>query len=77
MIGTHNSAITQAYGFGIEQDYISELLPDYPVYTSDNLGEGVFIDCCVSVHVSRTSVKLCPHLRNQVIHTAWTSWAML
>ena len=41
MIGTHNSAITQAYGFGIEQDYISTLLPHYPVYTSDNLGEGV------------------------------------
>lgn len=41
MIGTHNSAITQAYGFGIEQDYIHKLLPKYPVYTADNLGEGV------------------------------------
>ena len=42
MIGTHNSAISQAYGFGIEQDYIHDhLLPDYPVYTADNLGEGV------------------------------------
>ena len=41
MIGTHNSAITQAYGFGIEQDYIHTLLPNYAVYTSDNLGEGV------------------------------------
>merc|ERR550514_1308544 len=38
--GTHNSAITQAYGFGIEQDYIEQLL-NTTLYKGDDLGEGV------------------------------------
>lgn len=40
LIGTHNSAISQAYGFGIEEDYIEGLLGK-PFYTGDDLGEGV------------------------------------
>ena len=41
LIGTHNSAISQAYGFGIEQDYLSKLLPKRQFYAGDDLGEGV------------------------------------
>lgn len=41
LIGTHNSAISQAYGFGIEQDFIGELLPHRKMYQGDDLGEGV------------------------------------
>mmetsp|Transcript_5083 Transcript_5083/g.15485 ORF Transcript_5083/g.15485 Transcript_5083/m.15485 type:complete len:462 (+) Transcript_5083:1-1386(+) len=40
LIGTHNSAISQAYGFGIEQDYLEGLL-GHPLYAGDDLGEGV------------------------------------
>ena len=38
--GTHNSAIAQAYGFGIEMDYIAKLL-NTTYYGGDDLGEGV------------------------------------
>ena len=41
LIGTHNSAISQAYGFGIEQDYLAKLLPKRQFYQGDDLGEGV------------------------------------
>lgn len=40
LIGSHNSAITQAYGFGIEQDFISRLL-NRTEYVGDDEGEGV------------------------------------
>eukprot|EP00756_Hemistasia_phaeocysticola_P005578 Hpha_TRINITY_DN13400_c0_g1::TRINITY_DN13400_c0_g1_i1::g.130888::m.130888 len=40
LIGTHNSAITQAYGYGIEQDVLEDLTGT-PLYTGDDLGEGV------------------------------------
>ena len=38
--GTHNSAITQARGFGIEQDFVANLT-GAPQYLGDDLGEGV------------------------------------
>ena len=40
MIGTHNSAIAQAYGYGIEQGYIEGLL-NVTLFQGDDLGEGV------------------------------------
>eukprot|EP00658_Telonema_sp_P-2_P015771 TRINITY_DN1608_c0_g4_i7.p1 TRINITY_DN1608_c0_g4~~TRINITY_DN1608_c0_g4_i7.p1 ORF type:complete len:506 (+),score=98.03 TRINITY_DN1608_c0_g4_i7:125-1642(+) len=46
MMGTHNSAISQAYGFGIEQDFIQNLT-GIPMYQGDDLGEGV----CQSISV--------------------------
>jgi len=38
--GTHNSAISQAYGFGIEQNFLAKFL-DQPMYVGDDLGGGV------------------------------------
>lgn len=38
--GTHNSAITQADGFGIEQDFMEDLLGE-SLYNGDDVGEGV------------------------------------
>ena len=40
MIGTHNSAISQAYGFGIEMDGFETLL-NTTLYSNDDVGEGV------------------------------------
>jgi hypothetical protein len=39
-LGTHNSAISQAYGFGIEMDGI-ENLTNTTLYDNDDIGEGV------------------------------------
>jgi hypothetical protein len=39
-LGSHNSAISQAYGYGIEMDGIEALL-NTSLYSSDDLGEGV------------------------------------
>ena len=40
LIGSHNSAISLAYGYGIEQDGFEKLL-NKTYYDSDDLGEGV------------------------------------
>ena len=40
LIGSHNSAISLAYGFGIEMDGFETLL-NKTLYDNDNLGEGV------------------------------------
>ena len=43
-LGTHNSAISQAYGFGIEMDGI-ENLTNTTLYANDDVGEGVGTNC--------------------------------
>lgn len=40
LLGTHNSAISQAYRFGIEEDFIFNLTGER-MYRGDDLGEGV------------------------------------
>jgi hypothetical protein len=40
LIGSHNSAISLAYGYGIEEDGFETLL-NQTLYTNDDLGEGV------------------------------------